>query len=135
MAVFLDRTFGLQSNNVPVSIAVDANQNRHAIDPRIYGVAFADPSRFTDLGVTINRWGGNATSRYNWAFSTANRCKDYYFENQPDPVSSGDGSNGKSADDFIGPSLAAGVDAVMTIPMMNLLPKERSVLCGFRNVI
>ena len=117
--------------NLPVTINIDAAANRHAIDPRIYGVAFADAATLADLGITINRWGGNAMSRYNWAISTANRCKDYYFENIPDSVSSGDGSNGKSADDFIGPTLAAGAQPIMTIPMMGMLPKDRTIRCGY----
>jgi hypothetical protein len=117
--------------NPPVTINVNAAANRHPIDPRIYGAAFAGPAAITDLGLTLNRWGGNAMSRYNWAFSTANRCKDYYFENVPDDVSSGDGSNGKSADDFIQATRNAGAQPVMTVPMMGLLPKDRSYRCGF----
>ncbi|HKO55536.1 MAG TPA: glycoside hydrolase family 44 protein [Thermoanaerobaculia bacterium] len=117
--------------NPPVIININAAANRHPIDPRIYGSAFASPAAITDLGLTLNRWGGNAMSRYNWAFSTANRCKDYYFENVPDDVSSGDGSNGKSADDFIQATRNAGAQPVMTIPLMGLLPKDRSYRCGF----
>jgi hypothetical protein len=118
--------------NPAITINVDAAVNRYPIDPRIYGVAWApNTATLTDLGATMNRWGGNAMSRYNWAFSTANRCKDYYFENIPDNVSSGDGSNGKSADDFIAFTKAAGAEPVMTIPMMGLLPKDRSIRCGY----
>ncbi|HEV7921526.1 MAG TPA: glycoside hydrolase family 44 protein [Thermoanaerobaculia bacterium] len=117
--------------NPPVTVTVNAAANRHAIDPRIYGAAWASQSAITDLGLTLNRWGGNAMSRYNWAFSTANRCKDYYFENVPDDVLAGDGSNGKSADDFIQYTRNAGAQPVMTIPMMGLLPKDRSYRCGF----
>ena len=105
----------------PITVNVDAAANRHAIDPRIYGVAWATAAQITTLGLTLNRWGGNAMSRYNWAFSTANRCKDYYFFNIPDAVSSGDGSNGKSADDFIDLTRDAGAEPVMTIPMLSLL--------------
>ncbi|HYC61735.1 MAG TPA: glycoside hydrolase family 44 protein [Thermoanaerobaculia bacterium] len=114
-----------------VTISVDAGANRRDIDPRIYGVAFASTPELLDLGATLNRWGGNAMSRYNWQFSTANRAKDYYFENIPDTVSSGDGSNGKSADDFIDATFAGGAEPVMTIPMMGLLPKDRSIRCGY----
>lgn len=118
--------------NPAIAIDIDAAVNRYPIDPRIYGVAWApSTATLTDLGATLNRWGGNAMSRYNWAFSTANRCKDYYFENIPDNVSSGDGSNGKSADDFIGMTKAAGAEPVMTIPLMGLLPKDRSIRCGY----
>lgn len=114
-----------------ITVTVDANANRHAIDARVYGVAWADGAAITDLSIPLNRWGGNAMSRYNWAFSTANRCKDYYFFNIPDSVSSGDGSNGKSADDFISFTRAAGAQPVMTIPMMSLLPKDRTKRCSY----
>jgi hypothetical protein len=118
--------------NPAITIDVDAAVNRYAINPRIYGVAWApDTATLTDLGATMNRWGGNAMSRYNWVFSTANRAKDYYFENIPDNVSSGDGSNGKSADDFIDMTKAAGAEPIITIPMMGLLPKDRSIRCGY----
>lgn len=114
-----------------INIGVDANANRHAIDARIYGVAWANAAAINDLSLPLNRWGGNAMSRYNWAFSTANRCKDYYFFNIPDSVSSGDGSNGKSADDFIAFTRSAGAQPVMTIPMMSLLPKDRAKRCSY----
>src|SRR5207302_3196704 len=96
--------------NPAITVTVDAAVNRHAIDPRIYGVAFADATSqaTNDLGITINRWGGNAMSRYNWAISTANRCKDYYFENILDDTGGADPANGKSADLFIQPTLARG---------------------------
>jgi hypothetical protein len=116
--------------NPAITIDVDAATNRYPIDPRIYGVAFADTAALTDLGATMNRWGGNAMSRYNWVFSTANRAKDFYFENIPDEVA-GDGKNGESADDFISATRAAGAEPIMTIPMMGLLPKDRSIRCGY----
>ena len=120
-------------DNPAVVITVDAGANRHAIDPRIYGLAWATQAQLADLDATINRWGGNAVSRHNWAFSTTNRAKDYFFENIPDPVSSGDGSNGKSADDFIDLTRAAGAQAIITVPLMGMLPIDRSILirCGY----
>jgi hypothetical protein len=117
--------------NPAVTVNVDASADRHAIDPRIYGSSWASAAEISALGLTLNRWGGNAMSRYNWAFSTANRCKDYYFFNIPDAVSSGDGSNGKSADDFIGMTFGAGAQPVMTIPMLGLLPKDRTKRCSY----
>jgi len=129
-AVAEERRVPATELNPAVTIDVDASVERHPIDPRIYGVAWATEPAITDLGITLNRWGGNAMSRYNWEISTANRAKDWFFENQPDAVA-GDGSNGESADDFIGPTLNAGADALMTIPVMGLLPKERSIICGY----
>jgi hypothetical protein len=117
--------------NPTITVNVDASADRHAIDPRIYGSSWATAAEINAMGLTLNRWGGNAMSRYNWAFSTANRCKDYYFFNIPDGVSSGDGSNGKSADDFIGMTFGAGAQPVMTIPMLGLLPKDRTKRCSY----
>jgi len=115
--------------NPVVTINVDAALNRHPIDPRIYGVAFAKPATFADLGVTINRWGGNATSRHNWEINTTNRAKDYFFENIPDEPAAA--APGTAADNFIQPTLTAGLDALITIPMMGMLPFDNSIRCGY----
>jgi glycosyl hydrolase family 44 len=113
--------------NPAVTINVDASANRRAIDPRIYGVAFApDTATINDLSIPINRWGGNTTSRYNWIYSTANHAVDYFFENIPDNVV-GDGSNGESADAFIN----LGSQAIITIPVMKYLPKARQKDCAY----
>ena len=52
--------------NIAVSIALDAQANRHPISPLIYGVAFASTSQLSDLNAPLNRSGGNAETRYNW---------------------------------------------------------------------
>jgi len=118
--------------NPAITINVDASADRHAIDPRIYGSSWASSAQITNLGLSLNRWGGNAMSRYNWIYSTANRCKDYYFFNIPDDVSQQfNPSTGGSADDFIKLSRDAGAEPVMTIPMLSLLPKDRTKRCSF----
>ena len=38
------------------------------------------PPTITDSGMTVVRWGGNATSRYNWKTYTYNAANDWYFE-------------------------------------------------------
>ncbi len=118
--------------NPAITINVDANVNRTVIDSRIYGLAWADAATIADLEIPLNRWGGNAVSGYNWAYSTANRCKDYYFFNIPESVSAQfDPSTGGSADDFIKLSRDNGAQPVMTIPLMSKLPKDRSKRCSF----
>jgi hypothetical protein len=116
--------------NPAITISVDAALNRHAIDDRIYGVSFGDQATLTDLDIKINRWGGNGTSRYNWAISTSNHARDWFFENIPDPAPLG-GANGESADLFIQPTLAAVAQPIMTIPMLTLLPNVRDYGCGY----
>jgi hypothetical protein len=113
--------------NPAVTINVDAAANRHAIDDRIYGVAFADAATIDDLSLPLNRWGGNTTSRYNWINSTANHARDYYFENIPD-IPNG-GANGASADQFI--QLAQGRKTIMTIPVLGYLPSSNQKACGY----
>ena len=64
-------------------VAVDVNvlANRHTISPYIYGGAFPnDTTAISDSGLTVVRWGGNASSTYNWKLFTDNADNDYYFE-------------------------------------------------------
>jgi Glycoside hydrolase family 44 len=64
-----------------VSVSVDALSNRHAISPYVYGGAYPqDSPTITDSGLSVVRWGGNSTSRYNWQLFTYNAANDYYFE-------------------------------------------------------
>ncbi|HYI07711.1 MAG TPA: glycoside hydrolase family 44 protein [Thermoanaerobaculia bacterium] len=130
-AAALLSALSLLAANPAVTVNVDAAADQKPIDPRIYGSSFASAAQIDQLGLTVNRWGGNATSRHNWAISTTNRAKDWYFENIPDGVSSGDGSNGKAVDDFITLSRNAGAEPVLTIPLMGLLPKDRVQRCGY----
>jgi hypothetical protein len=54
------------AQNPATAVNVDANANRHAINPNIYGIAYGDAHDMTTLNAPLNRWGGDATSRYNW---------------------------------------------------------------------
>src|SRR5882724_6853595 len=81
-----------------VTVTVDANANLHPIDPRVYGLAYADGAQLTDLNCPLNRQGGNPTSRYNWNVNSYNRASDFFFESI---VDGGSATPGKSADDFV----------------------------------
>jgi|HubBroStandDraft_1064217.scaffolds.fasta_scaffold04585_1 hypothetical protein len=64
-----------------VNVTIDALTNRHTISSYVYGGAYPqDASTITDSGLTVVRWGGNATSRYNWQLFTYNAANDYFFE-------------------------------------------------------
>ena len=64
-----------------VNVTVDVLNNRHTISSYIYGGAYPqDAPTITDSGLSVVRWGGNATSRYNWQLFTNNAANDYYFE-------------------------------------------------------
>ena len=78
---------GLSANaqNAAVTIAVDANANRHPINPNVYGVAHAPAAALSDLNTPLNRNGGNNTTRYNWQLNADNRGNDWYYESIGDP--------------------------------------------------
>jgi hypothetical protein len=113
-----------------VTITIDAAVNRHAINPNIYGVAFASTAQLTDLNCPLNRSGGNATSQYNWQCNCDNRGSDWYFESLDD----GSLTAGKANDDFIADSKAAGAKSMLTIPTIGWVAKlgpNRGKLASF----
>src|SRR3954470_15757329 len=69
----------LQAESAAV-VTIDARADRHAIDPRIYGVAAASEAQLAELNAPLNRWGGNTSSRYNWKLDCDNRGADWFFQ-------------------------------------------------------
>ncbi|MFZ1916359.1 MAG: glycoside hydrolase family 44 protein [Terriglobales bacterium] len=100
-----------------VTVTIDALANRHAISPYVYGFAYPNSAAdITDSGATEVRWGGDATSTYNWQLETYNAAADYYFE---DYAASGfnNGSDGSSTQ-FITDVKNAGAAPLMTMVML-----------------
>jgi hypothetical protein len=88
-------------------------KGRHAISADIYGVNYADAGTAAALGLALDRWGGNSTTRYNWQNDTSNHASDWYFENIPNdnanPAALPDGS---SSDLFVEENLRAGAETL-----------------------
>jgi hypothetical protein len=105
--------------NAPITLLVNAQSNRTAISPLIYGVAFATQAQVADLNVPINRSGGNAETRYNWQTNAHNRAADFYFES----ISDGSTVAGAYDDSFISATKAGGAAPAITIPMIGWAPK------------
>lgn len=99
------------------ALAVDASADRHAIDPDVYGMNYPDPSLETELGMTVSRWGGNSTSRYNYLNNTTNLGSDWYFENYVAPPS-------ESLDAVVAARLAHGTKTIVTVPMTGYVSKD-----------
>ena len=119
-----------QAQNPTANITVDANANRRAINPNIYGLAYANSTQLQDLNVPLNRYGGNNTTRYNWQINGDNRGQDWYFESIGD-TSSVAGERGNT---FIANTRAGGAQAMITIPIIGWVAKlgsNRSKLAGF----
>jgi len=109
-------------------IRVDASQNVHPISPLIYGMNQVPKQYQQALGIKLNRWGGNPSTRYNWKLGNAwNAGRDYFYRN-------GDyGYTGSSAsDDFVAGTLAAGGEALVTLPTLGWVAKNNdSNTCSF----
>ncbi|MBV9570956.1 MAG: glycoside hydrolase family 44 protein [Alphaproteobacteria bacterium] len=118
------------ARNATVTIAIDASKNRHAIDPLIYGVAWASKSDLQALNAPLNRMGGNAMTSYNWAVNAQNLGNDWFFESYPEHS----GKAGEEADTFISTTKAAGAQPMMTVPLIGWVAKlgaGRSILPSF----
>lgn len=113
-----------------VTVRIDVNSHRHAINPAIYGVAWASTSDLDALNAPLNRAGGNNMTDYNWAVNAQNLDADWYFESYPQTGT----APGAEIDSFVAQSRAAGAQALVTIPLIgwvaNLGP-DRSILSSF----
>ena len=113
-------------------LKVNLASGRHAISRYIYGMNFAGTKLERMLRLPVVRWGGNATTRYNYLLDTANHASDWYFENIPNPVANPKAlPNGSSADRFIGQNRADGAASLITVPLIGWTPKSRALSCGF----
>ncbi|HEX3853666.1 MAG TPA: glycoside hydrolase family 44 protein, partial [Polyangiaceae bacterium] len=118
-------------------VIVGTGETLNAIQPEIYGLAFASKAELAELNVPLNRYGGNGSTRYNWQLDVHNTAADYYFENTPDK---GEGTFGapdylSSADVFTRDSLASNAAVLTTIPTIGFTPSARKndhpYDCGF----
>src|SRR5436189_6117448 len=98
------RLEALECRLVPTSsfqINVNATAGMHAINPNIYGTAFASSAQLNDLNAPLNRSGGNATTRYNWQANATNRSADWFYESLRDSAGATPGTSNESGDGFI----------------------------------
>jgi hypothetical protein len=119
-----------EAQNPPVTVAVDAQANRHPISDEIYGLNYAETGALSDLRCTLHRLGGNNTSRYNWQLNADNRGADWYFQS----IAYDSATAGEAGDTFIAQSRAAGAEPMVTIPMVGWVGKlgpGRSKLASF----
>ncbi len=117
-----------------ISVSIDVLANRHKISPYIYGGSYPqDAAHVTDSGMTEVRWGGDATSTYNWQLGTDNAANDYYFEDyNAEGFSNG---NDSSSTQFITDVQNAGSHPLMTMVMLPWVAQsaETSVTQGGTN--
>jgi hypothetical protein len=105
-----------------INVSVDVLSNRHVLSSYVYGGAYPNnAAAITDSGTTVVRWGGNATSRYNWQAGTYNAANDWYFGDYG-YTEIGDSSSTQ----FITDVKAAGSNPLMTMVMLGWVAKDVS---------
>jgi hypothetical protein len=115
------------------ALRIDAAADHRAISPNIYGMAFASSALAADLRLPVNRWGGNATTRYNYRLDVSNRAADWFFQNIPNAVASvAQLPRGSAADAFVQANRATSTDTLMVMPLIGWTPRSRTYAeCGF----
>lgn len=113
---------------VPVSVTVAPDGSRRPIDPRIYGVNGGETNA---QRYPLYRWGGNATTRYNWQNDVSNRAMDWFYLNIAYANDPGQLPHGSEADKFIDNARLGGSEAIVTVPLIGWTPKDRTRSAGF----
>jgi hypothetical protein len=110
-----------------VSVSVNLTANVHPLSPLIFGVAYGNSARNAQMGYTVDRWGGNGATRYNWQVDVHSTAQDYFWENIP---GSSDRTHipplNNDADAFIGAALGSDIQPLMTIPTIGWTPRSDS---------
>ena len=101
------------------TIRIDAAANRHPISSEVYGSSFFPGGKFPGANATLTRWGGNATTRYNWQANASNRASDWFFES----ISEEGANPSAGVDGFIDLAHYAGSEPMITIPTMGWVAK------------
>eukprot|EP01121_Diplochlamys_sp_Union-15-3_P018593 TRINITY_DN679_c0_g1_i1.p1 TRINITY_DN679_c0_g1~~TRINITY_DN679_c0_g1_i1.p1 ORF type:complete len:692 (+),score=152.56 TRINITY_DN679_c0_g1_i1:68-2143(+) len=115
----------------PVSVVVATAENRHEFSRNIFGVNFATKDQINANKYTLNRWGGNAVTRYAWDIDVSNHASDWFFENIPNPVNESMLPFNTSSDRFIKDTLSTDAKVLLTLPTIGWTPFDRKLRCGF----
>jgi hypothetical protein len=109
------------------ALSVDAGNQTHAISPLIYGMNNyqLEPATTAAAGITVDRFGGDATTRYNYLLDVTSSAADYYFENQP-----GNNEANSAFNQQVTSDAAAGAKTIGTVNVMGYVAKD-GTSCSF----
>ena len=105
------------------AMSIDCADARHQINPNIYGIGYSGVANLPDtpwtVGASINRWGGNPTSRYNWQLPNAwNTANDYFFRNVEI------NAEADASEAFLANNRRYGMLSAVTLPMLGWVAKD-----------
>jgi hypothetical protein len=111
------------------ALTVDAGKPTHAISPYIYGMnAFTlVTTDAKDGNITVDRFGGDATSRYNYLLDVTSSASDWYFENQ---IGNNGVENTSEFNEQVISDAAAGVKTLGTVDVLGWVAKN-GTSCSF----
>ena len=120
-----------QSSTGP-ALSVDAAAQNHPISPDIYGINdYSDQGLANELRLSVRRWGGDLTTRYNWQLDSYNAASDWYYED----FHASDGApslpGGSKFNQVMELSRTTGTRTIGTIPMIGWIAKTRDQNCSF----
>jgi hypothetical protein len=124
--------FAASKQTAGPSLSIDFIVNRHRINPDIYGMndntGSVDVGLAKELKLPAARWGGDATTRYNWLNDGTNAGFDWYFmagSGNANPVP------GASSEAFIDRAKVNGTKAVLTVPIIDYINSATNWDCSF----
>jgi len=121
------------------ALTVDVATPGNPISPDIYGMdayllhgTAADATAVAPTNITVDRWGGDSTERYNYLADVTNSVDDWYFENQ-----TGNGGDGWPAvsgvtafNALVQSNNNSGIKTLGTVPVLGWVAKD-STSCSF----
>jgi hypothetical protein len=130
------RIFNAPEGNTPepggdITLNVDVAAGRKPISPHIYGLNFAKEAFAAEINLPLRRWGGNATTRYNWQTGNTNHAADWFFHNNIayDPYT----GNAQNADQWVQENTRTGAASLITLPMIGYVAKDGDqATCGYK---
>ena len=110
------------SGDTALTVVVDDRSTIRPINPLIMGMSGdVDAAYIRDVGVTLNSWGGNPSTRYNYRIGHAwNNGSDWEYRN------TNYGQSGDVSSKFVKDSLAAGAQVRVAVPTLGWIAKNDS---------
>jgi len=117
-------TLALPAASSGPALSVDAGNQTHPISPLIYGMdAYGmTTGEAQAVNLTLDRWGGDATSRYNYLLDVTSSASDWYFENQAGLA--GGNENTSSFNAQVTADAAVGAKTLGTLPVLGWVAKD-----------
>jgi len=128
-------TLSLAPQAAPASEAkVTFSAPAHEISPYIFGTNWGPASSVKDLGVTVRRWGGNRSTKYNWKDDLDSAGSDWFFLNEYSKPK-GTPEEKKSYYQFIKETRAGGAEVNFAIPITEWIakphPDDKGRYCSY----